>query len=94
MAVSKFEPGSDTGLDGPYLGQDPPGLEPEVFAPGIVSTRWGQEFGITFSPDGKEVYFTRGATIMVSRWLEAGWKVSTRFSAWRSSRSSPSPCWR
>jgi hypothetical protein len=25
-------------LSGPYLGQKPPGLRPEVFAPGIVST--------------------------------------------------------
>ena len=25
-------------LQGPYLGQDPPGAVPEIFAPGIVST--------------------------------------------------------
>ena len=25
-------------LRGPYLGQEPPGLEPQIFAPGIVST--------------------------------------------------------
>ncbi len=43
-------------LKGPYLGQKPPGLEPEIFAPGIVSTHAG-EFGSTFSPNGKELYF-------------------------------------
>ncbi len=26
-----------TKLSGPYLGQDPPGMEPELFAPGIIS---------------------------------------------------------
>ncbi|MCJ7679782.1 MAG: MBL fold metallo-hydrolase, partial [Candidatus Aminicenantes bacterium] len=33
----RFKPGEQTGLQGPYLGQSPPGLEPKVFAPGIVS---------------------------------------------------------
>ena len=44
------------GLRGPCLGQDPPGAAPVVFAPGIVSTG-GQELSITFSPDGKELFF-------------------------------------
>lgn len=26
-------------LKGPYLGQKPPGVKPEIFAPGIVSTK-------------------------------------------------------
>lgn len=25
-------------LESPYLGQEPPGLTPEIFAPGIIST--------------------------------------------------------
>lgn len=33
----EFDPGENTGLKGPYLGQKPPGLKPELFAPGIVS---------------------------------------------------------
>ena len=45
-------------LEGPYLGQRPPGLKPEIFAPGIVSTE-SHEFSCCFSPDGKEFYFTR-----------------------------------
>jgi len=45
-------------LKGPYLGQKPPGMIPEIFAPGFVST--GRiEFGNAFSPDGGEFYFTR-----------------------------------
>ncbi len=43
---------------GQYFGQKPPGLKPEIFAPAIISTD-GYEFAITFSPDGKELYFTR-----------------------------------
>jgi len=45
-------------LEGPYLGQKPPGLTPEVFAPGIVSTK-GWEVSGVFTPDLKEFYFIR-----------------------------------
>lgn len=44
-------------LRGPYLGQKPPGMTPEIFAPGIVSTDQG-EFNAAFSPDGREFYFS------------------------------------
>ena len=44
--------------DRQYLGQEPPGLTPVVFAPGMVSTD-GWEIGGTFSPDLKEYYFIR-----------------------------------
>jgi len=44
--------------EGPYLGQTPPGPLPQPFAPGIVTTdRF--EYGATFTPDLKEMYFTR-----------------------------------
>lgn len=42
----------------PYIGQKPPGLTPEVFAPGIISTEH-HEWGAIFSPDMKEFYFSR-----------------------------------
>jgi hypothetical protein len=45
-------------LSGAYLGQKPPGLIPEIFAPGIVSTD-AFEFSVAFSPDGRELVFTR-----------------------------------
>ena len=45
-------------LEGPYLGQMPPGSTPEVFAPGIVSTK-GWEYGVVFTPDMKELYFSQ-----------------------------------
>ncbi len=43
-------------LKGPYLGQEPPGKTPEIFAPGIISTG-ASEFGSTFSPDGDAFYY-------------------------------------
>ncbi|MEO0573042.1 MAG: hypothetical protein AAF039_15145 [Bacteroidota bacterium] len=41
-----------------YLDQKPPGITPEAFAPGLVTTE-GWEHGGEFSPDLKEFYFLR-----------------------------------
>lgn len=45
-------------LTGPYLGQNPPGMTPELFASDIISTN-ENEFSCCFSPDDNEFYFTR-----------------------------------
>jgi len=45
-------------LEDPYLGQDPPGMTPEIFAPGIVSNQLSVHSSTIFSPDGNEVYWT------------------------------------
>lgn len=42
-----------------YLGQPLPGLEPEIFAPGLVSLPDKRELNAVFSPDGSEFYFAR-----------------------------------
>ena len=76
-----FAPDACTGTKGPYLGQNLPGTQPEVFAPGIVSTSDGFEFSISVSPDGREIYFTRrlepdgGNTLMVAHRCGEGWKA-------------------
>ena len=44
-------------LSGPYLGQEPPGMEPVLFAPGIVSTG-KNELNAVFLPQGKELVFS------------------------------------
>lgn len=44
-------------IKGPYLGQKPPGIIPEVFAPGIISTE-KSELNSVFSSDGKEFYYS------------------------------------
>jgi len=43
-------------LKGSYLGQEPPGMTPEVFAPGIIS-RGFHELSPRFSPDGSEFFY-------------------------------------
>ncbi len=45
-------------LEGPYLGQKLPGLIPEAFAPGIITTKNWEWSGV-FTPDLKELYFIR-----------------------------------
>lgn len=67
-------------LNGPYLGQVPPGDEPELFAPGIVSTgMYTRDIAIT--PDGNEIYFCvtlpgfNFATILYSRQENGIWSV-------------------
>jgi len=46
-------------LEGPYLGQPSPGMTPEIFAPGIISTD-AIEASLTFSHDGRFMVFRRG----------------------------------
>ena len=41
-------------LIGPYLGQTPPALKPELFAPDFVSVKQGVHGNIVFSPDFSE----------------------------------------
>ena len=77
--TDQFKPGQKTGLKGPYLGQAPPDLKPRIFAPGIVSTTGNFEFSVAFTPDGREIYFTRRREpggqnrIMVCRQEKTGW---------------------
>lgn len=48
-------------LSGPYLGQKPPGLTPEIFAPGIVSKE-GDQGRLFIAGDGSEIiYWERDA---------------------------------
>lgn len=51
-------PDSYRDIVSPYLGQKPPGLIPEAFAPGLVTTG-GWEYGGVFTPDLGEFYFIR-----------------------------------
>lgn len=55
-------------IEGPYMGQEPPGMIAEPFAPGIISKE-GWEIEGVFAPGMKEFYFTtrngKGAPITV-----------------------------
>ncbi len=47
-------------LKGPYLGQTPPGMTPEIFAPGFVSTH---------ESEGSCTFFEDGNALLISRWI-------------------------
>ncbi len=56
-------------LKGHYLGQKLPGMTPDMFAPGVVSTNDLIEMGCTWTPDGREFYFDRSETLDIgSNW--------------------------
>jgi Tol biopolymer transport system component len=44
-------------LKGPYLGQKPPGMTPELYMPGVISN-CDLHSGVYFSSDGNEVYYS------------------------------------
>ena len=44
-------------VTGPYVGQEPPGMTAEIFAPGIISTD-KSEINSVFALGGNEFYFT------------------------------------
>jgi len=57
LAIRSYAQQSDFPiLTGPYLGQRPPGLMPEVFAPGVVS-REGHQTKLFFSSDCTEAIY-------------------------------------
>ena len=73
-------------LKGLYLGQEPPGIKPDIFAPGIISLDDRYELNSEFSPAGDEFYFELSTTtpeekkqgiyfyvIMVSRLVDGVW---------------------
>ncbi len=68
---------------GPYHREPAPRATPRVFAPGIVSLPGSGDYACTWSPDGREFYFTRSVrdsggvrqVIMTSRLERDGWTV-------------------
>jgi hypothetical protein len=63
-------------ISGPYLGQTPPGSEPILFAPGIVSTGLYTR-DIAMSKDGREIYFcisdASATAIIVTKCINTIW---------------------
>lgn len=60
----------------PYLGQKPPGLTPELFAPDIIATGFNER-DLTLSPDGTEIFYGlltgRHVTVMYTRFENGKW---------------------
>ncbi len=70
-------------LVGPYMGQEPPGMVAEPFAPGIISKE-GWELEGVFAPGMTEFYFTTDAdrtrpTVIGFRQQDNVWKKYTEF---------------
>lgn len=67
-------------LAGPYLDQAPPGEEPVLFAPGVVSDGLANR-DMAITPDGKEIYWSVNqrnfdlSVILYSRWSGNGWSA-------------------
>lgn len=83
-------------LSGPYLGQKPPGSNPEIFAPGIISFGF-HELRITFSPEGDEIFYVTCANRYMHRILvhvsscNGGWNEPELVPfAWDCNNGSPS----
>ncbi|NVK35715.1 MAG: PD40 domain-containing protein [Rhodobacteraceae bacterium] len=68
-------------IENQYLGQNPPGLIPELFAPDIIQTEH-REAEAAFSPDLKEFYFRRRGgnfkshTLVVVKYQNNQWTES------------------
>lgn len=71
-AINRYEANESTGRRGPYFGETPPGREPKLFAPGIVSCFASLDYTFTSLPGGEEVYFGRDG-VRVSRLDADGW---------------------
>jgi len=65
-------------LEGDYLGQKPPGDEPVLFAPGIISSIWGLHSTAVFSPDGTEVWWAPMVTLPGEIYSRGGLLVMKR----------------
>jgi len=64
-------------LSGPYLGQKPPGMTPEIFAPGIISKSGSDEWGLAVNADCNEIFFSRSendkATVFHTKYQSGAW---------------------
>lgn len=66
-----------------YLGQKPPSLTPILLAPGLISTPEHRELNAVFSPDGKELYFSRAIDdvyrlFVIKKDVSGKWTTPTR----------------
>ena len=63
-------------IKGEYLGQQKPGVSPQIFAPGFISTNLGER-DAAFTPDRKEFYYSLWTgsfgVILFTKETESGW---------------------
>ncbi len=78
FADSPESDSSTTAVSGPYLGQDPPGRTPQVFASGFISTERDEHSAVAMSPDGAQVFYTdvslkKYAVVLYTESVEGVW---------------------
>ena len=61
----------------PYFGQKPPGMVPEIFAPGLMSLPDRRETKIAFSPDGCEVILGARKRLFYAKQENGKWSALT-----------------
>ena len=74
-------------LKGPYLGQKPPGMSPEVFAPGIVTTD-DNEYLYGFFNKGNLLLFDRTPADQ-EEWAPAVYRMEMKDGRWTPPNTSP-----
>jgi len=78
MSSKSYSQDDFSGFKSPYLGQNPPGLIPELFAPNLIKTEH-REAEAAFTPDLKEFYFRRRGgeyknnTLVVMQYKDNKW---------------------
>jgi len=75
-------------LKGSYLGQKPPGMKPEIFAPGIINTNNKNHSCVAIAPDGKELYWSQFSSISGIR-QERIWFTQIKGGIWTPPRVAP-----
>jgi ankyrin repeat protein len=75
---------------GPYLGQAPPGAEPVLFAPDVVSTHTFQHGTVTFSPDGSEAFWASSFPVVDEPYTH-GMIITSRIENGRWTAPAPAP---
>jgi hypothetical protein len=56
LAYAELLGDTAAGCRGSYLGEEPPGVEARLFAPGVISTFMAEDAGLVFTPDGSELF--------------------------------------
>ncbi len=71
-------------VDDSYLNQDPPGITPKVFAPGVISSG-GFDYHILIRPNSNEVYYEtwyksiQASNSFVIKWVDGKWGKAVPF---------------
>jgi Tol biopolymer transport system component len=83
--------------EGPYLGQERPGMTPELFAPDVITTEFHEHSSPVFSPDGAEVYWSVflnfwGPQVILTMRLEDGRWTRPEVAPFSGQYSDGNPC--